>query len=192
MASELKWHDISHSDTVISSTGRTFGTVVGLEQGKEASQRIGRSCVIRSIAVRYRLELIKYSKAAVSLNNDCVRIIIFLDRQCNGTQIATTDLLAGTGIRSHLNVAEEDRFIILCDKLHNLKWDGIASETDDTVSSPAVLEEYSYFKEVVVPVEYSGASDDVSDITSNNIGMFIISEGNRSGWLSTTRIRYNG
>lgn len=94
-------------------------------------------------------------------------------------------------IKEHRNLSEENRFTILYDKLHNLAYGGIASETSDTVTQAASIQNFVMYKAVNIPLEFSSTTGAITEIRSNNIGCLVISDIGTCGFQGNVRLRFS-
>ena len=87
---EYKFHDLAVTDAVIASTGQVTPSCNLISQGVTESERIGRKCTIKKID--WRIAMRKNSGGDLN-GSDVVRLILYVDKQCNGATIAVTDIL---------------------------------------------------------------------------------------------------
>ncbi len=192
VATELKFHDIDVDDTTISATGEILnsGTVNIIAQGTTESQRIGRKCTIRSI--NWRFDIVRNENAG---NWDCdvVRVMMYLDKQCNGATATVAGILESTDYQSFNNLANKGRFRTLYDRKFVLKPPAAAGDgTTDLFNDDLVYEEF--FKQVNIPLEYdnSATTGALTTIRSNNIGVLLISKGGTATTFnSKLRLRFS-
>ncbi len=192
---ELKFHDVEIDDAIVSATGtvQNAGTVNVIPQGVTEVQRVGRKCTIRSIHWRFSADKVEVNNAATPDASEVIRIILYLDKQCNGATIAVTDLLETATHRSFRNLANSGRFSILMDKtvsFNNLTWsyDTAGSQGD----SAEVVREMSFNKTgCAIPLEFSSTTGAIAEIRSNNIGVLLISKAGTGGFASSMRLRFS-
>ncbi len=190
---ELKFHDVDVDDAVVAAGGNIVnsGTVIVIPQGTTEKTRVGRKCTLRSLHLRYLLTLPEQDAVATPANGDTVRLIIYLDKQCNGATIAVTDLLESDNIHSFRNLSNSSRFVVLCDKIHNVNYAGMASDGAGIVSQAATTNNYTWNKKCNIPIEYSSTTGAVGEIRSNNIGIMLVGNSGVVGWFSQWRCRYS-
>ena len=89
---ELKFHDLDVDDATVAA-GATIAqdSCNKIAQGVTEITRVGRKCTIRMINWRFNIFM---NAAATTNTGDVVRVILFLDKQCNGATAVTTDIVA--------------------------------------------------------------------------------------------------
>ncbi len=186
---ELKFHDLDVDDAAIAA-GATIAQASCniIAQGMTESTRIGRKCTIKSI--NWRMEVNLASNASLN-NSDIVRVILFLDRQCNGAAPATTDLLEAADYQSFNNLANKSRFFTLMDRTYSVNPSGASGDgtTDATVST--VIAD-TFFKKVDLPIEYDNSASTrvITTQTSNNIVVMTLSRSGKAAFSSKMRLRF--
>lgn len=185
---ELKVFQFLETQDGISTAGDIRASINGVGQGTGPSDRVGRNILLTSIQWRYALKLPSVSSAAVQ-TGDSVRLIIFLDKQCNGEDAGVTDIFDITNIHSFLKLTNTDRFEILFDKLHDINYGGLTGG-GFTFDQAGVIQNYSMKIAVNVNIEFSGATGLIDNIRSNNIGILFISQEGNTDLRSVLRIRY--
>lgn len=102
------------------------------------------------------------------------RIIIYLDKQCNGAAIVPSDLIDIPGggffhMDGYRNLSNSSRFQILMDKTWNMS--NITAVGDGAVdTTPNMQKPWAFNKTCSIPIEYSGIAGALTEIRSNNIG----------------------
>lgn len=187
---ETKFHDITLSEAPTVTGGAITDTLVEIVQGVTESRRVGRKAFIKSIQWNYDIELPALVQAAVPLNGDCVRIILFCDKQCNGAAAGVTDILESATIHSFRNLVNSGRFRVLMDKRHTINYSGLASNATDLFSQIRVLKCFSRSFKMSTPIEYNSTTGAITEIRSNNFGVLIISEKGVAHFHSSIRVRF--
>lgn len=190
---ELKFKDEDADEALISNNGNIHNLMLGLlGEGTGPSARIGRKITIRAIEWKWNLSLPELIDGDDAIDPDSARLIVYQDKQCNGTAATVTDILTTDSIASFPNMTNEGRFILLYDKLVNMNYGGLASATTGTVSQAMVVRAGTWSKKsCFIPIEYSGAQGSLNQVRSNNIGILLISKNGRMGITSTMRTRYS-
>ena len=92
-------------------------TIVDIGQGVSESQRIGRKCTITNIHMklnfRWKTDSATTMTETGQLPSEVVRMIIFWDKQCNGTAITATQLLETDDYNAFRQLANKMRFRVL-------------------------------------------------------------------------------
>jgi len=86
--------------------------VNGIATGTDASTRIGRKAIMKSILLRFTCSL-----AATSTAGGSFRILVVYDKQANATAPAVTDILLADAFNSPNNLSNRDRFVTIFDHL---------------------------------------------------------------------------
>ncbi len=188
---ELKFHDVALDDAVIASGGNITPTINIIPQGVTEIQRIGRKCTLRSVHWKYRVDLPEVNAVATPNTIDEVRVIMYLDKQCNGLTAAATDILETATIRSFRNLANSGRFTILMDRLHVLNWGTLASSVATEVQQAEVVREFSFNKKCEIPIEFNAGNGTLGEIRSNNLGVLLVGLNGTAGFLSSIRLRFS-
>lgn len=190
---EMKFHDIDVDDAVVDAAGtiQNAGTINIIPQGDTEKTRNGRKCTITVVQWRYEITLPEVDAAATPSEPDQVRVMLYVDHQCNGATAAVLDILETTNYQSFRNLAQGNRFTILMDKTHTLNYAGMASDEAAKVSQASVHRNYSFYKKCKIPLEFSGNTGAIGEIRSNNIGVCLISHGGGAGFASKIRLRFS-
>ncbi len=190
---ELKFHDVQLDDAVITTSGAITPTVNIIAQDVTESTRVGRKCTIRGIQWRYRLELPEYDAQATAASGDICRVIMYLDKQCNGATATALGLLESDNYLSFNNLANKSRFRILHDKTHVVNYTGMASDGAGLVSGNNVFRNVTFYKKCSIPLEFddSAATGALTTIRSNNIGVLLITAAGVMGMESKIRLRFS-
>lgn len=94
-------------------------TLSTLTVGTAATNILGRKGVWKSISMRYLS------------NAGGVRIMIVYDKQCNAAAPVPADILSGTDVTAHQALYNNQRFIILSDKIYTSAQEGSDSAAPD-------------------------------------------------------------
>ncbi len=122
---------------------------------------------------------------------DIVRLIMYIDKQTNGAQAAVTDILEASDILSFRNLANTNRFTVLCDKVVTMNIPA-GSGNGTTYKHPSMERWVNIYKKVNVPIEYSGVTGVITEIESNNIGILMITANSTIDINSRVRCRFTG
>lgn len=191
-SNELKFFDLGIAPTVLNLSGNIFSNSINeIVQGTTETERIGRKCTIRNIAMRISLELPAQANTALPVN-DTVRVVLYLDKQCNGAAATVLNIVETSDFQSYRNLSNTGRFRILSDREYTLN--PIAAHgADATAEWGPVRINDSVFLKTNIPLEFSGTTGLIGTIRSNNIGIMTLS---KLGTITTlevqTRIRFSG
>ncbi len=184
---ELKFHDVDLDDAVIAAAGTVTPSINLIAQGVTESTRVGRKCTLKRIGWKYTIELPEADAVATPNASDLTRIIMFLDKQCNGATAAVTDILETADFQSFNNLANSGRFRILMDKVVTLNHMTLASDGAGLVSSSNRLASGSFYKTCNIPLEFSATTGAITEIRSNNVGVLLLAR--QTGLVFTSKIR---
>ncbi len=188
---ELKFFDGTTSDAVIASGGVITDSVNLIAQEVTENTRVGRKCVIKSINWKYELSLPTKDAQATPSASEEVRVILYLDKQCNGATATAAGILETTTIHGFRNLANSGRFNILMDKLHQLNYMTLASDGAGVVSQVNNTRQFSFYKSCNIPIEYDNTTGAITEIRSNNIGILLVSVQGTAAMVGNMRLRFS-
>ncbi len=190
---EMKFHDVDVDDVAVAAGGTISASSVNLiAQGVTESQCLGRKCTIRSIGWRWVISLLEEDAVPIPAAPDEVRVVMYLDRQCNGAAATVTDILESANHLSFNNLANKSRFLKLYDQEFTLNFNGLASDGAGVVSAGQVDVTGSFYKKCNIPLEFDSTTGALTEIRSNNIGVMLLSRTGQCGFLSKIRLRFEG
>lgn len=185
---ELKFHDVDLDDSVVAVGANMTSSINLIAQGVTESTRVGGKCTIRSINWRFNLSLPNVNQGAGT--GDIIRVILYLDKQCNGATATGTDLLETSDYQSFNNLANKGRFKILMDRTYSLNyaagaWDGTGTDYAQVLLSD------SFYKKCSIPIEFNSTTGAITEIRSNNIGVALVGAAGLGGFNSKIRLRFS-
>lgn len=187
--SERKYFDSEVNARAISAVGGTYTTAMTDPTGTNClfapvpgtgvNQRIGRKCTILSLRIRGEIEFpnINDSAGMAALAALVFRFIVVVDKQTNGVQMQSQDLITsgGTSVAWDMfqNTAGFGRFRVLKDRrflLQDANYGGDPATTSLDRNGRAVLFEYSFkFRRGLAVHFNAGTAGTVADITDNSL-----------------------
>lgn len=188
---ELKFHDVTVDDAVVAAGGVITDSINKIAQGVTESQRVGRKCTIKSINWRYRVSLPEVDALATPSQGDTIRVILYIDKQCNGATIANTDLMETANWQTFRNLSNSGRFTILCDKQHVMNYATLASDGAGVVSSAEVARDFTFYKKCDLPIEFNATTGAITEIRSNNLGVMLLTANGTCSFFSQFRLRFS-
>ncbi len=188
---ELKFFDVDLDDTPILIAGAITDSINKIAQGVTEVTRVGRKCTVKSINWRFLTWLPEVDAAADPLAPDSVRIILYIDKQCNGATAAVTDLLESASWLSFRNLANTARFNVLMDKTVSVNFMGLASDGAGVVSQSQINRHGTFFKKCNIPLEFDATTGAITEIKSNNLGVLLISSNGTANFTSKIRVRFS-
>lgn len=121
--------------------------------------------------INFKFAISKDDAGTGVYNNGNVRVILFMDKQCNGATAAVTDILKTASMVSFRNMDQVDRFVILKDKVYST-----SNLTTNSLHTSAGAVYYSISKKCNEPVHFSSTTGAITEIRSNNFGLLYISD----------------
>ncbi len=192
---ELKFHDIDVDHTAANISAGVIlnsGSINLIVQGISESQRIGRKCTIKKIGWRGLITRIADASSVLPVPMT-TRIMLVLDKQANGATAAVTDVLETANYQSFNNLSNKGRFVVYSDQTHVMNSvNGAGNGTANDAS--AVQKEFTFFKKVDIPLEFSAAAGAITELRSNNLFVLMISSASQGviGLDSKVRLRFEG
>ncbi len=189
---ELKFFDTAITDAAVGNGGTIQVSPNLVVQGTTLSQRIGAKCTVRSFSLKYCVYLDAVVDQADIPNGDTLRMLIYIDKQTNGSAAAILDVLQAADWQAHRSVENMSRFRTLLDI--EIPMNRMVSSTDgtNTASSPEVVVCGKWFKKLNLPLSFKGTTGAISEIRTNNLGILLISQNGLCRFDGTARIRFTG
>ncbi len=188
---ELKFHDFTVDDAVIAAGGVITDTINIIPQGVTEVQRIGRKCTIRSIMWRGKVSLPELELEGNPGTPERVRLILYLDKQCNGATATALGILEAVTPDDYRNLANSGRFNILMDKNIVLNYSTLSHFATNSFSMAGVTRNFSFFKKCAIPIEFDSTTGALTEIRSNNLGLLIVAEDGAASLVSRVRLRFS-
>lgn len=154
--------------------------LVGLIQGVDSHQRIGRKITVRSLLVNGTVELQPGATNADFTDNAYIYVV--LDRQANGAYALNTDIWSNTVPAASLrNLDNNKRFKILkCVKIPLQSTDAAAYTRRD----------FELYIKMNIPIIYSANTGAIAEIKQNNIMVFVGGKTAQLTYTGAIRTRY--
>ncbi len=191
---EKKFLDTTAVDVAVPAAGFINSTINVIPQGVTESERVGRKCTIKNIGFKFNILL---PGTTAQLNtSDTVRIIMYLDQQCNGgvAQVSGSGgILETATFQAFRNLENIGRFKVLMDRTYNLaspSGGGVVT-TNDFFGEKSVSG--SFYKSCNIPIEFdaSAPTGALATIRSNNVGLLFITRSARATVNWRTRVRFS-
>ncbi len=189
---ELKFFDTNTSTQPVSNAGIIHSpTLLVIPQDNTQSGRIGRKVNVKSISGHLKCSMDSSTTTGTRLS-DTLRIIIYLDKQCNGAAATVLQILNTAAVNSFRNLEQSERFRVLWEKEYSLNYGG-GQGNGSTISWSEVVRKYKVNIKCHIPVVYDNAlsTGALTTIRSNNIGVLAISTNGVADLVATWRIRYS-
>ncbi|UYD39136.1 MAG: capsid protein [Wigfec virus K19_668] len=150
-------HETNYNITPDQTTGN-FTCLNLIAQGDGTADRTGNRIKMFSTNANIRVTINSLA------SNTCVRIIMFMDRQANGSVPALSELLNNGATIANYNHDYAQRFPILADRKVNLS---ISGKQETTLR---------IYRKLGMHTDYDGATASAGDIVTNSLYIFIISD----------------
>ncbi len=184
---EKKFHDIATTDAVIAATWSFTAALLTIAQGTGESQRIGRKITITNIGWRFNFEL--PTSTAATQSADLIRMMLILDKQCNGAAPSVADVLEEDLLIGFNNLSNRKRFRTLMDRSYEIGANGMAGDGTANDTALATIQD-TFWKKCNIPIEYSGTAGTITEIKSNNILCLVVTTNGLAGLDGRMRFRY--
>jgi hypothetical protein len=194
---ELKYSDRVRDDEAspqqISTSGTelTSDNICAVAQGTTASTRIGRKISVKSLEIRAALELNKKRWDNVTtpgnsngMTTNRVRLLVVVDKQTNGSPNGNlSNILTQADVDGMRNLEYQQRFKVLYDKTFNFNSPGQQAAGSSEIYAAGVRKKVHIFKRFKKPltIMYNGTSGLNTELTSNSIAVWAVSDFNDGG-----------
>lgn len=160
-----------------STAGTVYGSLNTIGQGDGSTNRNGDKVQVTRLEVSGEINL--PTTSTVADMNDYVRLIVYVDKQCNGANATRAAILDKASPYSFYNPDNQPmnnpkRFRILFDKTFNLNASA-AGYNGTSIVSGTVRKPFKLTKDMKVNLQYNGATGVVSELNNSNLGMLAIS-----------------
>lgn len=166
---EKKYFETDIGDTNNASAGVIIPSLNLVIQGVTDNERVGNKIMITNINMRGFAKNRDLGTGVYAGAN--LRIILWLDKQCNGASPIVTDILKQPTITSFRNLDNVNRFDILYDHTIKVPCDSTnALHTDESATYWNIQRKGNW------ELHYSGATGSITELKSNNIGLLYITD----------------
>lgn len=189
---ELKFHDIESLNQAVVTSGLTYPSLNLIAQNTTESGRIGRKVTLKAINFRYTVRILA-SADAPPKDSTMVRVMVYLDKQANGTPATVAQILESANYLSFNNLSNKGRFRTLYDKTHAINvLTQVVGDVSDYIQ-PAVWQQSSFYKKCDIPVEFSSTTGVIAEVRSNNVGVLVIGQSSLVAAIDwSARLRFVG
>lgn len=186
---EVKYFDTTKAATALASAGAIANSsLLLIQEGNTESTRVGNKITVKSVMVRG--QLIMSSQADATATSQTFRIIVYLDKQCNGATAGVTDILQSASFLAFNNLDQSDRFITLAEEFCTLDQPGAAPSGAAYVFGES-NKVFFLKKKLNLPVKFKGNAGTIADLASANIGVLVIGSTDALGFYEyVARVRY--
>jgi len=184
---ELKFVDVDDLGTSL-VTGSVL-LLNGIAQGTDYNQRIGRKCQLKSLFIRFTVNVNPGALGLLAPQGDVVRLLIVYDCQSNGAAPAITDVLSTVNYDSPMNLNNRDRFKILYDKFATMYAYTYSSGTTIVAGNAKPVFLQKYIKLGMEEI-FGGTAASIGSIQTGSIYFLTISQNEITQVNLYSRVRY--
>lgn len=167
---EKKYFETSIVNVGSNIAGSVLNSLNLVPQGTTDQTRIGNKISIRNINIHGYMSYDDQTTGAFGAGN--LRVILFVDKQCNGATALVTDILKSASIESFRNMDQVDRFTILKD----IVFEG-PQLVANALHTSQTTKYWSLSAKCDLPIHFSSTTGAITELRSNNIGMLYITDG---------------
>ena len=187
---ENKFLDTANTSGIIPNGSLFMPSLNVIPQGDGESNRDGRKVTVKS--VHYHLTATSLLASTVTSR---VRVMVILDKQCNGAVISPGLILQTTQINSFRSMENIERFTILSDRIVDLPVSAVGSfdpATGITNQLVPTSKRVSFSKSCNIPVNFDNTATTgvIATIRSNNLCILAFSEAQNVTLGGYARIRF--
>ncbi len=186
-ARRMKFHDVDIDDAAVAVGVTVTDSVNKIGQGVTENTRVGQACMIKKIG--WHFDIFIPESTSYSNTSDIVRVIMYVDKQCNGATAASTDVLETADYQAFNNLANKGRFRTLMDRTYSISTTAGAGHTATAYFGRHAIHD-SFHKKVSIPLNFDATTGAITEIRSNNIGVMICSRNGLCGFTSKVRLRF--
>jgi len=179
-----------------------FNTIVGINRGDAANERVGNRIQLTSIDIRGLVGLPRESSSSDTVADWAAgpsqwRIIMYQDQQCNGALAPIASMLDlalvnANPVNAYNNLQYSGRFRILMDKFITLEPG--AAVYNSVATKYVTTGNVKHFKKHIkcdIPITFVGDTGALTNLTTNNIGLIFCCNNNwHEQFEFRTRVRY--
>lgn len=180
---EKKYKDTDVANVTIPNTGVVHPTLLGIDQGATEITRVGNRIRLKNVNIFFSFSIPSTATAADA--EDVIRIIFFVDTQCNGLAPGVTDILKTANFLSFRNMNQADRFVILKDKVFAMN-----SMSANGTACVALHRHVKMSWKGDKLITYGGGGDTVSALKSTNVAVMVISASGNAQIQYKCRVKY--
>lgn len=184
---EKKYLDLALINGTIPTTGVVIPSLNLVGQGAGSNERIGNKITIRNINIRWWFTIDNVSGFCPST---CMRFIVYVDKQCNGTSANVNEILSTNDYASFRNMDTVDRFQILTDKYVVMEPKGYGSTVGGTTFPTDGLQFRKFAWKGALGINYNAVGTSITGVRSNNVGCVLIASTTTGNVNFMSRIKY--
>jgi len=166
-----------------------------ITQGDGESARDGKKCVLKSVEIHGVVTGTLKQDQADSKLPIIARVLLVWDKQTNGAQLNSEDVLkddAGSDYLSMRNLQYSSRFRILWDRTFVLQNSQSMTDGANTSSSVSQTRNFKIYKKLNIPVNFTGTTEDIANITDNSLHIIGVASITDASIEYYSRVRFVG
>lgn len=193
---ERKFHDVTHATNTVIAGGEINELSLNLiGQGNTESKRIGRRITVHKLYFTFVIQMpAQATTVAPPISSDIIRVIIYLDTQCNGATAQIAHIVETNTIASYRNLANQERFVILMDQDFPITTATSFWRTTATVGYETSSYVYHVHKSFNVDTKISFDNTlpdgEITTIRENNFGVYAITSNGKAQLGFEARLRF--
>lgn len=199
---ELKYVDYTYDGVAVNTVAgseadpATALSLSAIAQGDTETTRDGRKVVLKSYDIRGQVRIDSIASEVTIEIPNFIRVLLVLDKQTNGAQFNSEDVLEDTtnydGL-SHRNLQYERRFKVLKDQTWILKpHPGGLNGAGSAQVTGGDVAVFHWTGNFTLPVNYSGDTAVVASIVDQSLHMICIGSQNNGALQYKSRVRFVG
>ncbi len=166
-----------------------------IAQGDGESNRDGRQCRLTSVQLKGLLTIDVLSDQADIPQGNILRVIIYHDKQTNGAQASSEQVLldtAGVDLCSLRNPQYTKRFTVWYDQTFDMSPLTAGTDGANTNSIAAPSKYFEFYKQIDMPVNFISTTSNIANITDNSIHVIAIAQAAGAKISYQARVRFVG
>lgn len=189
----IKEQEIKNFDTNVSAAAAATGGTISssslclVQQGDTNADRDGKKIACKGLSIRGYCTLLPHA----TQSSDYARVVVYVDKQCNGAAATIAELFSTADIQTHNNPDNSNRFRILKNEIFVMNRTAFESTVGNLLQE--VLAPFEWFIPLKdLPVLYDASTGAITDLTSNNIGVATFSEHGFAQVQYQARLKFVG
>ncbi len=166
-----------------------------IAQGDGESNRDGRQCRLTSVQLKGLLTIDVLSDQADIPQGNILRVIIYHDKQTNGAQAQSEQVLldtAGVDLCSLRNPQYNQRFTVWMDRIFDMSPTTAGTDGANTNSIGQPSKYFEFYKKLDLPVNFTSTTSNIANITDNSIHVIAIAQAAGAKISYQARVKFIG
>jgi len=200
---ETKFYDTGIAGTAIVATAAgaemdptpNILCLNAITQGDGESQRDGRKVILKSLQIKGMINADAVANAADPPAGRLIRILVVQDKQTNGAQLNSEDVIKDAGfldVLSMRNLQYSKRFVVHYDKVIRMIPTATMEDGANTSSTSYANQGFKFFKNLNVPVNFTSTTEAIANITDNSFHVIALANDTGCNLFYQSRVRFVG